>query len=174
MNQFNNSRSGSQKESKKKWFTVSNISTVILLLVIVGLYINPQLKSKLMQGMMEIGLFQPDVSENRNHPKDPVSGTEAGTVVSFQDETGKVIPISAWKGKVVFINFWATWCPPCLAEMPSINQLQTKLKENPQIIIVMVDVDGNAEKAQAFMAKNDYNLPVFTPASAIPANFLGV
>jgi thiol-disulfide isomerase/thioredoxin len=74
---------------------------------------------------------------------------------------------------VVFINFWATWCPPCIAEMPSINNMQKKFKDNKDVVILMVDADNQLEKSQAFMKKHQYDLKVFTPASQIPATLLG-
>ena len=47
--------------------------------------------------------------------------------------SGGVLDVEDLKGKVVFINFWATWCPPCIAEMPSIQKLYDKYKDNPEI-----------------------------------------
>jgi peroxiredoxin len=48
------------------------------------------------------------------------------------------------KGKVVVLNFWATWCPPCVEEMPSLAALQQKLKDHVTVVAVSVDVDGDA------------------------------
>ncbi|NLN34297.1 MAG: TlpA family protein disulfide reductase [Flavobacteriaceae bacterium] len=92
--------------------------------------------------------------------------------ITFQDGNGKLIALNDLKGKVVFINFWATWCPPCIAEMPSINELKAKFGENENIIFLMVDVDGKHKKSQAFMDKREFNLPVYIPHSEIPKEFL--
>ncbi len=93
--------------------------------------------------------------------------------LSFKDKEGKVLPLSALKGKVVFINFWATWCPPCIHELPSIDQLRQSLKDHKDIVFLMVDVDGDMEKSSAFMAENKYDLPLYIAAGDIPAEFLG-
>ncbi|WP_156167606.1 MULTISPECIES: TlpA family protein disulfide reductase [Sphingobacterium] len=93
--------------------------------------------------------------------------------LSFKDKEGKVLQLSALKGKVVFINFWATWCPPCIHELPSIDQLRQSLKDNKDIVFLMVDVDGDMEKSSAFMAENKYDLPLYIAAGEIPAEFLG-
>lgn len=91
--------------------------------------------------------------------------------LSFKDKNGDVVSLSSLKGKVVFINFWATWCPPCIHELPSINELRKTFKDD--IEFVMVDVDNKIEQATAFMEENKYDLPVYTPASNIPSDYLG-
>lgn len=112
-----------------------------------------------------------------NSPKEEVSTTEAPvsttTSLSFTDKDGKSVSLSSLKGKVVFINFWATWCPPCIEEMPTINELKGKYKGNDDIVFLMVDVDNKMEKSTAFMEKNKYDLPVYVPASNIPSEYLG-
>lgn len=93
--------------------------------------------------------------------------------VLFMNENGQEVSIKSLKGKVVFINFWATWCPPCIHEMPSIHKLKERYKGNDHIVFLMVDVDGKMEKSKAFMKKNNYDLQVYIPKSSIPPNFLG-
>lgn len=95
------------------------------------------------------------------------------TDVSFKDKSGNVVQLNDLKGKVVFINFWATWCPPCIHELPSIDQLRQSLKDNKDIVFLMVDVDGDIDKSSAFMAENKYDLPLYVPAGDIPPTFLG-
>ena len=101
-----------------------------------------------------------------------IEPTEASGI-SFTDENGKTVSLNSLKGKVVFINFWATWCPPCIHEMPSINDLKKSFAGNDNIAFLMVDVDNKIEQSTAFMKDNDYDLPVYTPASAIPSDYLG-
>ena len=69
---------------------------------------------------------------------------------------------------MVFLNFWATWCPPCIAEMPSIDQLHKRFQGNSDVVFLMVDVDGNRENSQAFLAKNNYDMPLALSAGTIP------
>ncbi len=92
--------------------------------------------------------------------------------ITFRDEAGKTVSLRSLKGKVVFINFWATWCPPCIREMPSIDELKDSFKESDDIVFLMVDVDNKMEKSSAFMQENDYDLPVYVPVSNIPSDFL--
>ncbi|MEJ5056232.1 TlpA family protein disulfide reductase [Sphingobacterium sp. MYb382] len=94
-------------------------------------------------------------------------------VFMVKDEQGNTIKLSDLKGKVVFINFWATWCPPCIAEMPSIASLKKTFKDDKDLVFLMVDVDNNIKKSTKFMAKEKLDLPVHVPASQIPATLLG-
>ncbi len=85
---------------------------------------------------------------------------------------GKEVSLKDYRGKKVMLNFWATWCPPCIAEMPSISKLYNRFKDNKNVVFLMVDVDGNTKKSTRFMEKKNYSLPVYTPASAIPSSIL--
>ena len=75
------------------------------------------------------------------------------------------------KGKVVFMNFWATWCPPCIAEMPSIQKLYDKVKDDKDIVILTVEVEGKRDKVAKFMERKKLSLPVVYPNSSIPTEF---
>ena len=116
-----------------------------------------------------------DITGSGNITTEKVAELEAPATseVSFKDKDGKTVSINALKGKVVFINFWATWCPPCIQEMPSINKLKQSFKGNEEIVFLMVDVDNKIEKSTSFMAKNGYDLPVYVPTGNISPEYLG-
>lgn len=92
--------------------------------------------------------------------------------ISFKNEKGEVVSLDDLKGKVVFINFWATWCPPCIEEMPSIQTLYNKFRDNKDVAFVMVDVDNNITGASKFMKKHKLDMPLYVPNSEIPSTFL--
>lgn len=69
------------------------------------------------------------------------------------------------KGKVVFVNFWATWCPPCIAEMPSIQKIYTNYKDRVAFIFVSNE-DWN--KIDDFYKLKGYSLPTYNILSNIP------
>jgi peroxiredoxin len=72
---------------------------------------------------------------------------------------GKKISIAEYKGKVIFLNIWATWCPPCVEEMPSMEKLYQKLKgESFEILAVSIDVSGS-ESVLPFMKKHKLSFP---------------
>lgn len=111
---------------------------------------------------------QSEIAENTPHAIEQDKNN-----VSFKDKDDKTITLSSLKGKVVFINFWATWCPPCIQEMPSINELKKVFNGNNQIEFLLVDIDNKMEKSNAFMEKRNYDLPVYVPTSPIPSEYLG-
>ncbi|MGE6220075.1 TlpA family protein disulfide reductase [Nubsella zeaxanthinifaciens] len=146
---------------EKKTNLKKYISNGIFVLVIGILLFVPSAKALLIQGLMEVGLFNPSVE--RTMPKN-----EPSLQLSFKDQSGKTISLNQLKGKVVFINFWATWCPPCLAEMPSINKLYEKYKSSGDVVFLLIDADSNFEKSLAYMKARDYALPVYQMNSSVP------
>lgn len=96
---------------------------------------------------------------------------------TLQDTSGDVYDFSSAKNKVVFINFWATWCPPCIAEMSDLNQLYNDYNDKVEFLFVTND---DIEKVKTFLKKNEYTLNVYYPmsnhpnfeVSSIPRTFL--
>lgn len=72
--------------------------------------------------------------------------------VAFKNADGKDLKISDWKGRVVLLNLWATWCAPCRHEMPSFNRLQTELGSD-QFEVVALSVDRKGLPASAKFLK---------------------
>ena len=157
----------SHDQRKATSFTFSNIASVAIAVFVIAMFFSPDLKSKVIQGMMVIGLFQPDVSD-----KPSITNTTSSTDdAAFKNQDGVVIQLSDLQGKVVFLNFWASWCPPCIAEMPSIDRLHAKYKDRKDIVFLIVDVDGKIESSKEFMRKRNLKLPVYIPASATPVAY---
>lgn len=152
----------------KKYLTLSNLSTPIIAVFLLAILFVPDVKSWTIQGLMKIGLFQPEVSNNKL--KDS-SVAEIPHEVVFKDASENIIKLSSLRGKVVFINFWAIWCPPCLAEMPSINSLYNKYKNNKDVVFLMVDVDNKPKSSTTFMKTKKYDLPVHVLASPVPDQY---
>jgi cytochrome c biogenesis protein CcmG/thiol:disulfide interchange protein DsbE len=75
------------------------------------------------------------------------------------DLNGKKLDLEEYKGKVVLLNFWATWCGPCRAEIPSLIRIQEAYKDRLQIIGMDVD-DTDEEQLHAFLKDHDINYPV--------------
>ncbi|CAM1333290.1 TlpA family protein disulfide reductase [Tenacibaculum aestuariivivum] len=75
------------------------------------------------------------------------------------------INFNSTKNNVVFISFWATWCPPCIAEMPSIQKLYNDYKNQVTFILV---TNENWNTVDKYYTKNQYNLPTYTNSSNPP------
>ena len=73
-----------------------------------------------------------------------------------------------FQGKPVFLNFWATWCPPCIAEMPSIQDLYDDYKDEVAFVLIS---NESREVIDAFMERHDYTMPVFTLGGSVPPLF---
>lgn len=146
----------------KKMLTKKNIGNGLFIAFILLILFVPSAKALLMQGLMQLGLFKPSMATE----KQVLSADLAA--IKFKDAKGNVLSLADLKGKVVFINFWATWCPPCLAEMPSVNKLHQQFGEDKEVVFLMVDADSNFEKAQAYMDRKKYKMPVYVAASDIP------
>jgi peroxiredoxin len=79
---------------------------------------------------------------------------------TFPGLDGKKVSLADYKGKVVLLNIWATWCAPCVAEMPSMQKLYQELKhEDFELLAVSVDESG-AEAITPFMEKHKLSFPV--------------
>lgn len=87
------------------------------------------------------------------------------------DENGKKVVLSELKGKVVFVNFWATWCRPCVEEMPTISNLKNKFKGNDNIVFVLLNVEANLTKSMKFMKDKNFDLPVYVAGNSIPSAY---
>ena len=75
---------------------------------------------------------------------------------------GQMVRLADFRGKVVFLNIWATWCPPCVEEMPSMEKLYQQLKtEDFEILAVSMDISG-AEAVLPFMKKYKLSFPALT------------
>jgi len=78
---------------------------------------------------------------------------------TLKDLEGNEVKLSSLKGNKIFLNFWATWCPPCKAEMPDIEKLYQETKDS-SLVILAINVDTDKKAAQDFIDANNYNFTV--------------
>ncbi len=90
----------------------------------------------------------------------PAFGAQgAATDFTLPDINGKKVSLSEFKGKVVILNFWATWCGPCRAEMPSMNNLYLELKDKG-LVVIAVSVDASEKPVRSFVKELKLLFPV--------------
>lgn len=115
-----------------------------------------------------------NVAANEQQQINTDSNAASATVVlpsfSIQDMNGNVLNLQSLKGKKLFVNLWASWCPPCKKEMPSIEKLSQAVDSN-KVKFVMVSYDDQFEKAKKYISSKGLKLPAYYPAENPPALF---
>ena len=87
----------------------------------------------------------------------------------MKDLEGNKVDMKDLKGKVIFINLWATWCGPCRVEMPSIQNLYNSVdNDKVAFVILSLDQQGHEQKVVQYIRDKEFNFPVYYPASPLP------
>ena len=99
---------------------------------------------------------------------------------TLTDQYGNTHTLSDYKGKTVFLNFWATWCPPCRAEMPEIQEIYEEYGENGSDVVILgiagpnLGQEGSAEDIADFLKDNGYTYPVVMDEGGLNAYLYGI
>lgn len=89
----------------------------------------------------------------------PFSGTVDAPEIILNNLDGEEITLADFKGKVVIVNFWATWCPPCRTEMPSMQRAWQQLRDN-DVMMLAVHVGGNTDQVWEFVSEYALEFPI--------------
>jgi peroxiredoxin len=89
-------------------------------------------------------------------------GKEAPLNYTVKDMNGADVRLASYKGKVILLNFWATWCHPCKEEIPDLVTLQSQYKDD--IVVLGFSIDDKPEELKAYAAKYQMNYPVLVGA----------
>ena len=112
------------------------------------------------QGLiLKTGIIQPSMDES-------AIGTADYNFVLI-DQEGNRKSFTDFEHEVVFINFWATWCPPCIAEMPDIHELYKEMHVDG-VNFVLISLDDDFQKARNFVKKKEFDFPIYRLASPLP------
>lgn len=152
------------KQMKRNLIEYGVLATVVLTLFVTGLH--TEVFGFLQRGVLATGIMNPDVEEERD-----AATNEAKEIADFTmkliNSKGERLNMEQFKGKVVFMNIWATWCPPCIAEMPAINKLFNEVKDS-DVVFLMLSVDQDFEKAKRFNEKKGFDFEIYTVDGPIP------
>jgi thiol-disulfide isomerase/thioredoxin len=91
------------------------------------------------------------------YPTGRLDRSHAGTPApagAFQDPEGRTVSLAAFRGRPLLVNLWATWCGPCVVEMPSLDQLAAREGEALQVLAVSQDLDGRQKVTDFFGARD--------------------
>lgn len=141
-----------------------------LLAIIMLTDLRPIVMGGLQRGLLATGLWKAEVPVQPTVPVVPTGSGAYPNNLPLVTLDGKSVQLSDLKGKVVFVNLWASWCPPCVAEMPGIHALYKKVKK-AKVAFVMISLDQNPAKAQALIKRRGYTFPVYFPTGPLPAPF---
>lgn len=144
------------KKNRRELIEWSAIIVIGAVLYLTGLH--TQVIGQLQRVVLASGIITPDLEK----PK-----VDASYQFVLEDLDGNRIPFEEFKNQRVFVNFWATWCPPCIAEMPDIHSLYEETGD--QTSFVMISVDDDKDKARNFVKKKEYSFPVYFLASSLPS-----
>lgn len=142
----------------------------IFILIALVLYLtgkHTEVVGFLQRGLLATGIMNASV----DNPAKGVESTSpmADLAMTLIDSKGKQVNLETFRGKVIFLNIWATWCPPCIAEMPSIHELYKKLGNDVQF--VMISVDNNFETAKRFRERKEYSFEIYSLVSSMPTMY---
>ncbi len=93
---------------------------------------------------------------------------------SLRSVSGKEVKLSDYKGKVVIVDFWATWCPPCRKGIPDLIDLQKKYKDNLVIIGISVDGTNTINDVKPFVKDQGINYPIVFTSEKVINDFGGI
>lgn len=96
------------------------------------------------------------------------SDKEGEKLPEFEQKTlaGNLLTQNDLKGKITVINIWATWCKPCIEEIPQLNNLVVQYKQNPEVVFLAV-TDDKASKIESFLSKKDFKYQHITDADEL-------
>ena len=101
--------------------------------------------------VMSTTLSTPEIEENEDD-----NLTEADFNLLVKDLEGNLVDMNNYKGKVIFLNFWATWCMPCVAELPSIDKLYSQFKND---VVFLLISNESFEKVKTYHSKKGFEVP---------------
>jgi len=137
---------------KKNW---SNV----LIIAIIGLLFIPQTGMPIKVFVNRLISFSPsEISIEKRETLDTYNW-------QLETLTGERVNLSSSEGRVILINFWATWCAPCVAEMPSLQELYSDYQDNVDFYFVSME---SSARVGAFMEKKGYDFPVYIPKQQVP------
>lgn len=135
------------------------------------------MKSKLIVFMLIIAaavlIMQAGRHEGKPGSKQAVEGLEA-PLFKLGTPGEKVIAAEDYRGRAVIVNFWASWCESCVAELPSFQRFYEANKSNSSLAVITVLYKDSYDDAMKFMKKHKYDLPVFLDEKSVNARAFGL
>lgn len=134
-------------------------SNILLVVFIVLLFI-PQTGKPIRVFFHRLMSFAPSVEDSDSRERVDLSGW------LIKDQNGKIVSVEGFKDKKILINYWATWCPPCIAEMPDLQALYEDFGEDVVFLFITGD---ESDRVNKFMTSRNFDFPVYYYFTQVPA-----
>ncbi len=140
------------------WIKKNGISAALIALI-VAMLVFPDVKAWIMRQFASTGLLNPKIEQTQETETEEAETVAILPEFIVSDSKGLATNTADLNGKVVFINFWASWCPPCRAEFPSIQKFYDKYKDKENIVFLTVNMDEKPELGMQYLEKEKYSIP---------------
>ena len=133
----------------------------IIFVVFIALLLIPQTRTPIQVALnkLKVAVWSPSVEDVEDQRQVPPFQ------YAVRDLEGKVKHIGIGQGKITFLSYWATWCPPCIAELPGIQDLYKDYGDKVNFVLLTQE---EPERVQRFITKKGYDVPVYFPQMQAP------
>ncbi|PPK88348.1 thiol-disulfide isomerase/thioredoxin [Neolewinella xylanilytica] len=120
------------------------------------------------RGILATGLLRPETDVTLPTATTVTPPTTDHLKFRMTDSAGRTVDAHALAGKVIFLNLWASWCPPCLAELPNIAALHADYATDPDIAFVLLNVEEDVTKGTDYVERHGFDFPVYHLRGTLP------
>lgn len=153
-----------KRKTKNIIIEYSVLAAVVATLYLTGLH--TEVIGIVQRGLLSTGIMNPKIelgADDISSELNPIADLDFNLI----NEAGEVVSLRNFEGKVIFINLWATWCPPCIAEMPGIHALYEEI-QGKDIEFVMISLDEDFQKAIDYRKRKNYKFDIYQVRNRIP------
>lgn len=144
--------------------TKIKIAGDIFFYLLIILLLIPYTRREIVSTVKRVTLMKPSIKE----ASALAVLNESDYALQFENQEGAMLSLNDFKGEVLFVNFWATWCPPCRAEMPSIQRLYDEYGGKIGFLIITGE---ETEPVMKYIQSNNFTFPVLYQRSNLPSSF---
>lgn len=152
---------------KRTLFEWGGMAALIGVLYMTGLH--TEVIGTMQRAMLWTGLFDAEGHEVTTTDGPMLSAQSYDLTLTTPE--GDRVRLRDFKGKILFVNVWASWCPPCVAEMPTIEKLYNSISDNEDVKFLLISMDEKTENATDFMQGKEFPMPYYFPADGLPSVF---
>ncbi len=98
-------------------------------------------------------------------------GVSSPAGFTLQDIQGNTVSLSDFKGKIVFVDFWASWCPPCRQSIPSVENLQALYKDNPDVVFLGININEDKDTIDRFVKEQGITYKILMADEKVLKNY---